>query len=113
MRHILNNVFLQGLYIRFRDKSANTHNYNIITVLNPSTESHIVTNLKKYTKYEFFLSPFYQNLEGQPSNSKLVQTYEDGEYYRVGRFFRNVSGIQDDFFGLAKVKKILIFIDGN
>lgn len=50
-----------------------------MTVMNPSTESHIVSNLKKYTKYEFFIAPFYRTVEGQPSNSKIVQTMEDGK----------------------------------
>uniref|UniRef100_A0A1A9UVP1 Fibronectin type-III domain-containing protein n=1 Tax=Glossina austeni TaxID=7395 RepID=A0A1A9UVP1_GLOAU len=69
--------YVEGLYVRYRDVSANSQQYNIMTVLNPSIESHVVANLKKYTKYEFFLAPFYQTLEGQPSNSKIVQTYED------------------------------------
>ncbi|XP_055837624.1 roundabout homolog 2 isoform X2 [Episyrphus balteatus] len=69
--------YVEGLYVRFRDISGSSQKYNIMTVLNPSIESHVVGNLKKYTKYEFFLAPFYQSLEGQPSNSKLVQTYED------------------------------------
>ncbi|XP_049308729.1 protein sax-3 isoform X1 [Bactrocera dorsalis] len=69
--------YVEGLYIRYRDISANSQQYNILTVLNPSIESHVVGNLKEYTKYEFFLAPFYQTLEGQPSNSKIVQTYED------------------------------------
>ncbi|XP_065367067.1 roundabout homolog 2 isoform X1 [Calliphora vicina] len=69
--------FVEGLYVRYRDVSANSQQYNIMTVLNPSIESHVVANLKEYTKYEFFLAPFFQTLEGQPSNSKIVQTYED------------------------------------
>ncbi|XP_037954600.1 protein sax-3 isoform X2 [Teleopsis dalmanni] len=69
--------YVEGIYVRYRDVSANAQQYNIMTVLNPSIESHVVANLKEYTKYEFFLAPFYQKLEGQPSNSKLVQTYED------------------------------------
>jgi roundabout axon guidance receptor 2 len=33
-----------------------------------------VTNLRKFTKYEFFLMPFYRSIEGQPSNSMQVST---------------------------------------
>ncbi|KAM7342001.1 roundabout guidance receptor 1 isoform 2-T7 [Cochliomyia hominivorax] len=69
--------YVEGLYVRYRDVSANSQQYNIMTVLNPSIESHVVANLREYTKYEFFLAPFFQTLEGQPSNSKIVQTYED------------------------------------
>lgn len=50
-----------------------------MTVMSTVTESHLVANLKKYTKYEFFVAPFYRSVEGQPSNSKVVQTFEDGE----------------------------------
>ncbi|CAD7078040.1 unnamed protein product [Hermetia illucens] len=69
--------YVEGLYIRFRDVSGGSQKYNIMTVLNPSLETHVVSNLKKFTKYEFFIAPFYRTLEGQPSNSKLVQTLED------------------------------------
>ncbi|XP_055387445.1 roundabout homolog 2 [Condylostylus longicornis] len=69
--------YVEGLYIRFRDMSDSAQKYNIMTVLTPSLETHIVSNLKKFTKYEFFLAPFYRTLEGQPSNSKIIQTMED------------------------------------
>lgn len=69
----------QGLYIRFRDLSGGSQKYNIMTVMSTATETHLVANLKKYTKYEFFVAPFYRSVEGQPSNSKVVQTFEDGE----------------------------------
>lgn len=52
-----------------------------MTVMSPTTQTHIVTNLKKYTKYEFFIAPFYRSVEGQPSNSKIVQTFEDGKCF--------------------------------
>ncbi|EEB14086.1 predicted protein [Pediculus humanus corporis] len=50
--------FVEGLYVRF-------------------PTSYLVSNLKKYSKYEFFLVPFYKSVEGQPSNSQSVQTLED------------------------------------
>lgn len=31
-------------------------------------------------KYEFFVALFYRSVEGQPSNSKIVQTFEDGKW---------------------------------
>lgn len=71
-------MHFQGLYIRFRDLSGGSQKYNILTVMNPLAKQYTVANLKKFTKYEFFLSPFYRSVEGQPSNSKLVQTFEDG-----------------------------------
>ncbi|KAK9702129.1 Immunoglobulin I-set domain [Popillia japonica] len=69
--------YIEGLYIRFRELSGGSHNYNILTVLNTHSSNYVVTNLKKYTKYEFFISPFYKSVEGQPSNSRITQTYED------------------------------------
>lgn len=62
----------------------------MVTVLNAGATSYIVNNLKKYTKYEFFLVPFYKTVEGQPSNSQSVQTLEDGEFlsfFSATRFF--------------------------
>ncbi|XP_055700087.1 roundabout homolog 2 isoform X1 [Phlebotomus papatasi] len=72
-----NDEYIQGLYLRFRDVSSGSQNYNIITIMNAKLETHVVANLKKFTKYEFFIAPFYQSVEGQPSNSKVVQTLED------------------------------------
>ncbi|CAG9818894.1 unnamed protein product [Phaedon cochleariae] len=69
--------FVEGFYIRFREFSGGSHNYNILTVLNVEAEIYVVTNLKKFTKYEFFISPFFKSIEGQPSNSRHAQTHED------------------------------------
>ena len=71
---------LQGLYIRYRDLSSSTHKYDSLTVMKPDSELHDVGNLEKFSKYEFFISPFYRWVEGAPSNSKIVQTLEDGEW---------------------------------
>lgn len=69
--------YVEGLYIRFRELSGGSHNYNILTVLDIDSKSYAVTNLKKFTKYEFFISPFFKSVEGQPSNSRVAQTLED------------------------------------
>lgn len=69
--------YIEGFYIRFRELSGGSHNYNILTVLDVEAKSYIVTNLKKFTKYEFFISPFYKSVEGQPSNSRVTQNLED------------------------------------
>ena len=69
----------QGLYIRYRDLGSDTAKYDSVTVMKPDSEMHDVANLNKFSKYEFFISPFYRTVEGQPSNSKIVQTLEDGE----------------------------------
>ncbi|KAL1128888.1 hypothetical protein AAG570_013422 [Ranatra chinensis] len=69
--------YVEGLYVRFRDLSGGSQKYNMVTVLNAGATSYTVANLRKYTKYEFFLVPFFKSVEGQPSNSKVVQTLED------------------------------------
>lgn len=72
--------FVEGVYVRFRDLSGGSQKYNMVTVLNAGATSYTVANLRKFTKYEFFLVPFFKSIEGQPSNSKVIQTLEDGLY---------------------------------
>jgi roundabout axon guidance receptor 2 len=70
--------YVEGFYIRYRDMSGGSQKFNMKTVLNSEqTESHVISNLMKFTEYEVFLMPFYQKMEGQPSNSLHVQTLED------------------------------------
>ncbi|KAL1128889.1 hypothetical protein AAG570_013423, partial [Ranatra chinensis] len=70
--------YIEGVYVRFRDLSSGSHMYNMLTVLDAATTTgYTVPNLRKFTKYEFFLVPFFRSVEGQPSNSKIVQTLED------------------------------------
>jgi roundabout axon guidance receptor 2 len=69
--------------VRFRDVSGGAQQYAMVTVLNSGATSYVVKQLREYTKYEFFLVPFYKTVEGQPSNSRTVQTSEDGEYYNL------------------------------
>lgn len=76
---MINNAdWVEGIYVRFRDVSAGSLTYNLITVLNTDATSYTVPNLQKFTKYDFFLVPFFKSVEGQPSNSMAVQTSEDG-----------------------------------
>ena len=83
--------YIEGFYVRYRDMSGGSEKFNIKTVLNNQqhkvdflegsvlggsdssqeltvTSSHVITSLKKFTEYEVFLMPFFQQLEGQPSN---------------------------------------------
>uniref|UniRef100_A0A146L1T0 Roundabout 2 n=1 Tax=Lygus hesperus TaxID=30085 RepID=A0A146L1T0_LYGHE len=69
--------YLEGVYVRFRELSGGSHMYNMVTVMNAGATQYTVSNLRKFTKYEFFLVPFFKSVEGQPSNSKVVQTLED------------------------------------
>ncbi|XP_075749831.1 protein sax-3 isoform X2 [Rhipicephalus microplus] len=69
--------YVAGFYIRFRDMSGGAQKYDIVTVLNGGALSYVLNDLRKFTKYEFFLVPFYRSVEGPPSNSRSVQTLED------------------------------------
>ncbi|XP_067137945.1 roundabout homolog 1-like isoform X3 [Centruroides vittatus] len=69
--------YVEGFYIRFRDLTGGSQKYNMVTVLNGGASSYVLTDLRKFTKYEFFLVPFYKSIEGPPSNSKSAQTLED------------------------------------
>lgn len=71
--------FVEGFYIRFRDLSGSSQTYNIVTVLNGEALSYVLNDLKKFTKYKIFLVPFCRSVEGPPSNSRTVQTLEDGK----------------------------------
>lgn len=70
--------YIEGYYIRFRDLSggSNFQKYNLLTVMNLKG-AYVVNNLRKYTKYEFFVTPFYKSVEGRPSNTKVSETMED------------------------------------
>lgn len=76
---LVGEAYVEGFYIRFRDLSGGSQQYNMVTVLNAGSTGYTVANLRKFTKYEFFLVPFFKSIEGQPSNSKIVQTAEDGK----------------------------------
>ncbi|KOX67210.1 Roundabout like protein 2 [Melipona quadrifasciata] len=67
---------VEGLYIRYRQVSEKPE-YRMVTVLNAGATSYVLTNLNKYTRYEFFLVPFFKTIEGRPSNVKLAITLED------------------------------------
>ncbi|XP_037517448.1 roundabout homolog 1 [Rhipicephalus sanguineus] len=69
--------YMEGFYIRFRDMSGGSQKYNMVTVLNGGALSYVLNDLRKFTKYEFFLVPFYRSVEGPPSNSRSVETLED------------------------------------
>lgn len=74
-----NKDYVEGFYVRYRDMAGGSQKYNMVTVLNGGALSYVLNDLKKFTKYEFFLVPFYRSVEGPPSNSRSVQTLEDGE----------------------------------
>lgn len=81
MWEVLNFFYLEGLFIYFRPLDNGTNEYEMKTIYHSNDVSgYEITSLKKYTKYEFFLIPFYKKFEGKPSNSRLAQTLDDGKY---------------------------------
>ncbi|XP_054285498.1 roundabout homolog 2-like [Macrosteles quadrilineatus] len=69
--------YVEGVYIRYRDISGGSQQFNMATVLNTDITTYTLANLRKYTKYQVFLVPFFKTVDGQPSNSMEVQTLED------------------------------------
>ncbi|XP_049771254.1 protein sax-3-like [Schistocerca cancellata] len=77
---ILSAEFVEGFYIYSRplDGVRVPGAYNVLTVLHAGEASGFqVSGLAKYTRYEFFLVPFYKTVDGRPSNSRTVRTLED------------------------------------
>ncbi|KAM3968343.1 roundabout homolog 2 [Aphomia sociella] len=78
MWEILNFYYLEGLFIYFRPLDNTTNEYEMKTILHSNDVSgYEITSLRKYTKYEFFLIPFYKRFEGKPSNCRVAQTLDD------------------------------------
>lgn len=84
---------MEGFYIYARniDDSASSYDneqqrqpsYKMLTILNAGNAgatSCKISGLQKFTTYEFFIVPFYKTVEGKPSNSRIMQTLEDGRF---------------------------------
>jgi hypothetical protein len=79
---IFNSEYVEGFYIYSRplDGARSPDSYNMLTVLHAGGASGFqVTGLAKYTRYEFFLVPFYKTVDGRPSNSRMARTLEGGK----------------------------------
>ncbi|CAH0564810.1 unnamed protein product [Brassicogethes aeneus] len=80
---VLDNLFVEGLYIYYVAVDNNNldsppRTYSMLTVLHTGdSTTFVVNNLEKWSKYEFFIVPFYKSVEGQPSNSRTARTLED------------------------------------
>ncbi|KAJ8953602.1 hypothetical protein NQ318_003026 [Aromia moschata] len=74
-------TYVEGLYIYCVSLSGAPDlpkTYTMLTVLHTGgSSSFTVNNLGKWSKYEFFLVPFFKTVEGHPSNSKTIRTLED------------------------------------
>ena len=52
--------------------------FQVTAVTNPSLSAYTLHQLSPYTRYQFFLVPFYRTIEGKASNSKSERTSESG-----------------------------------
>ena len=80
---------VEGLYVWYRplgladDGSSSSSSspggsFTVATIVNPSAAAYTLSQLTPFTRYVFFLVPFYRNIEGRPSNSKTESTLEAG-----------------------------------
>lgn len=81
---IINGKYVEGFYIYARQLDADANDlYKMLTVLNGGGASTCtITGLRIYTRYEFFVVPFYKSVEGKPSNSRIARTLEDGKCWK-------------------------------
>ena len=73
---LTNSRFIEGFLIRYRN--LETGHYDVLSIHNSGSE-YIVASLDKFTRYQFFLVPFFQSVLGRPSNIEEVRTREDGK----------------------------------
>lgn len=51
--------------------------FNEVRVADHTTEHYTINNLRPYTSYQFFVVPYYKDIDGVPSNFLTAQTNED------------------------------------
>lgn len=75
---IFNADLIEGFHICSRCLNDSLTSTNMLTVENADEATgFVVSGLQPFTKYSFFLIPFYNRIDGRPSNMKTVQTSED------------------------------------
>lgn len=74
--------FVEGFYVRYRVIDPNNtligyeDKYNMVKVYNGGASSYVLHNLPRYSTFEFFLVPFYNTIDGRPSNTRIVRTLD-------------------------------------
>lgn len=97
-RQIVNGQYVEGFYI-YSIKVDSNGVYKMLTVLHGGgASSCTISQLERNTLYNFFLIPFYKNIEGKPSNLIQSATLEDGEniIINIQHFIRD--HFHDNFF---------------
>uniref|UniRef100_A0A8D8UA12 Roundabout homolog 1 n=1 Tax=Cacopsylla melanoneura TaxID=428564 RepID=A0A8D8UA12_9HEMI len=74
---ILGTDYIEGVYIYSRCLDAPHSPIAVLTVYHAGEASgFLVTGLAHYSRYEFFLVPFFRSVDGKPSNLRSVRTLE-------------------------------------
>ena len=74
-----NDKYIGGYFIKFRPlHNGHSANYSLVSVRRGLAQTHTLLNLRKYSKYEFVLVPFYKDIKGTASNMMTCQTLQDG-----------------------------------
>lgn len=77
---ILSSDYVEGVFIYSRGLDHHARTTNVLSVLHTGdTSGFLVTGLSPHTRYQFFLVPFYKQVDGRPSNSRTARTMEDGK----------------------------------
>lgn len=88
---------IEGIYVWYRPIHGQDATdqlqppFQVTTVTNPTQSSYTVHQLVPYTRYMFFLVPFYRTIEGKPSNCKTERTLESGKPTDIPK---PLSGVQ-------------------
>ncbi|XP_045107722.1 LOW QUALITY PROTEIN: roundabout homolog 2-like [Portunus trituberculatus] len=69
--------YIEGFYVRYRDLDSAPHVFRSEKVSRGPPEAVTLTDLSKYTQYEFFVVPYHGAIHGHPSNSRMARTKED------------------------------------
>ncbi|XP_063845129.1 roundabout homolog 2-like isoform X2 [Scylla paramamosain] len=69
--------YIEGFYVRYRDLDSAPHVFRSEKVGRGPPEAVTLTELSKYTQYEFFVVPYHGAIHGHPSNSRMARTKED------------------------------------
>ena len=102
-------VFVEGFLIRYRN--LETGRYDVLSIHHSASGEYIVASLDKFTRYQFFLVPFYQSVLGRPSNVQEVRTSEDGKWVTTDWFrcMRHVVVIVEQLLMISKEPNVNIY----
>lgn len=88
-RHQRQEPLVQGYYIMWRGPPLSPDpNHSYVNVTDPDAEQFIISGLRPFTRYEFFMIPYHQSAQGMPSNSLITTTHEDCMFFLYNYFIK-------------------------